>query len=303
MQAILDSMTKKEREFPQLINGQRKKRIAKGSGTSVQEINRLLKQYLQMKKMMKTLLQGLRGAEVREDDEGAAAGVPPVNSQEEVAMVSLLDLWLPILVSAVVIQIVSSIMYMALPFWHTADYGKPDDDRPFLERRAPAAVGHVHVPEDGLEEDDRRSRRRSGQTGRAELMYMRNPATFSFPKTLRLYFLYCLVERRVCAAYIAGQTLAHGTPYMRVFQIAGATGMIFWSFGNEHLATRSGTASRGRWRIKHVIDGLILRAADGRRLRVAVAGLNGIRHHGGCCSADARVRFRALYFKELLNTC
>ena len=59
MQAILDSMTKREREFPQLINGARKKRIARGSGTSVQEINRLLKQYLQMKKMMKTFSKGM----------------------------------------------------------------------------------------------------------------------------------------------------------------------------------------------------------------------------------------------------
>jgi signal recognition particle subunit SRP54 len=58
MQAILDSMTLKEREFPQIINGHRKKRIAKGSGTSVQEINRLLKQYLQMKKMMKSFSKG-----------------------------------------------------------------------------------------------------------------------------------------------------------------------------------------------------------------------------------------------------
>ena len=58
MQAILDSMTVKEREFPQIINGHRKKRIAKGSGTSVQEINRLLKQYLQMKKMMKSFSKG-----------------------------------------------------------------------------------------------------------------------------------------------------------------------------------------------------------------------------------------------------
>jgi signal recognition particle subunit SRP54 len=58
MQAILDSMTIKEREFPQIINGHRKKRIAKGSGTSVQEINRLLKQYLQMKKMMKSFSKG-----------------------------------------------------------------------------------------------------------------------------------------------------------------------------------------------------------------------------------------------------
>src|SRR3989440_3521745 len=58
MQAILDSMTKKEREFPQLIDGKRKKRIAKGSGTTVQEINRLLKQYLMMKKMMRTFSKG-----------------------------------------------------------------------------------------------------------------------------------------------------------------------------------------------------------------------------------------------------
>jgi len=58
MQAILDSMTKKEREYPQIINGARKKRIAKGSGTTVQEINRLLKQYLAMKKMMRTFSKG-----------------------------------------------------------------------------------------------------------------------------------------------------------------------------------------------------------------------------------------------------
>ncbi|HJT16637.1 MAG TPA: AAA family ATPase, partial [Thermoanaerobaculia bacterium] len=58
MQAILDSMTLKEREYPQILNGSRKKRIAKGSGTTVQEINRLLKQYLQMKKMMKSFSKG-----------------------------------------------------------------------------------------------------------------------------------------------------------------------------------------------------------------------------------------------------
>jgi signal recognition particle subunit SRP54 len=58
MQAILDSMTRKERAYPQIINGARKKRIAKGSGTTVQEINRLLKQYLAMKKMMRTFSKG-----------------------------------------------------------------------------------------------------------------------------------------------------------------------------------------------------------------------------------------------------
>jgi len=58
MQDMLDSMTQIERAFPQIINGARKKRIAKGSGTSVQEINRLLKQYLAMKKMMRSFSKG-----------------------------------------------------------------------------------------------------------------------------------------------------------------------------------------------------------------------------------------------------
>jgi signal recognition particle subunit SRP54 len=58
MEAILNSMTVKEREFPQVLNGSRKKRIASGSGTSVQQINQLLKQYLAMKKMMKTFSKG-----------------------------------------------------------------------------------------------------------------------------------------------------------------------------------------------------------------------------------------------------
>ncbi len=62
--AIIDSMTKDERRYPQVLNGSRKKRIAAGSGTSVAEINRLLKQYLQMKKMMKTARKGMRGLDL-----------------------------------------------------------------------------------------------------------------------------------------------------------------------------------------------------------------------------------------------
>ena len=53
IQAIIGSMTKQERAEPSILNGSRRKRIARGSGTSVQEINRLLKQYLQARKMMK----------------------------------------------------------------------------------------------------------------------------------------------------------------------------------------------------------------------------------------------------------
>lgn len=54
-EAIITSMTNDEREEPSIINGSRRKRIAAGSGTSVQEVNRLLNQFEQMKKMMKMM--------------------------------------------------------------------------------------------------------------------------------------------------------------------------------------------------------------------------------------------------------
>ena len=59
--AIIDSMTHKERDNHMIINGSRRRRIAKGSGTSVQEVNQLLKQYAQARKMMKSLSGGFIG--------------------------------------------------------------------------------------------------------------------------------------------------------------------------------------------------------------------------------------------------
>jgi signal recognition particle subunit SRP54 len=55
IEAIIRSMTVLERENPEILNGSRRKRIAVGSGTSVQEVNNLLKQFGEMKKMMKTM--------------------------------------------------------------------------------------------------------------------------------------------------------------------------------------------------------------------------------------------------------
>lgn len=55
VEAIIRSMTAQERQKPQIINGSRRKRIARGSGTSVQEVNRLLNQFAQMQKMFKRM--------------------------------------------------------------------------------------------------------------------------------------------------------------------------------------------------------------------------------------------------------
>jgi len=61
IEAIINSMTSQERRNHEIINGKRRKRIARGSGTSVQQVNQVLKQYFQMRKMMKSMSQSLLG--------------------------------------------------------------------------------------------------------------------------------------------------------------------------------------------------------------------------------------------------
>ncbi len=65
-EAIIGSMTPGERRTPAIINGERRSRIARGSGTSVQDVNRLLKQYAQLRKMMKDM-KGMSGRPGRRD--------------------------------------------------------------------------------------------------------------------------------------------------------------------------------------------------------------------------------------------
>ncbi len=75
--AIINSMTARERAFPALIKGSRRRRIATGSGTEVQHVNRLLKQFSQMQKMMKKA-KGKGGlARMMGQMKGNAPGLPP----------------------------------------------------------------------------------------------------------------------------------------------------------------------------------------------------------------------------------
>ncbi|MEO7051454.1 MAG: signal recognition particle protein [Rhodanobacter sp.] len=83
MVAIINSMTRKERRHPDLLNGSRRARVARGSGTQPADVNRVLKQYMQMEKMMsklgrggsKGLLRQMRGAM---KGMGGMGGLPPM---------------------------------------------------------------------------------------------------------------------------------------------------------------------------------------------------------------------------------
>jgi signal recognition particle subunit SRP54 len=73
--AIICSMTPRERRFPKLIDGSRRRRIATGSGTHVSDVNRLLKNFLQMQKVMKGMGKGKAG--LRGMVQSLAGRLPP----------------------------------------------------------------------------------------------------------------------------------------------------------------------------------------------------------------------------------
>jgi len=82
MVAIIDSMTKKERRNSTLLNGSRRARVAKGSGTTPAHVNQLLKQFQQMEKMMSKLSAGglkgmMRGMKGMMGPGGMGGSLPP----------------------------------------------------------------------------------------------------------------------------------------------------------------------------------------------------------------------------------
>lgn len=77
IEAIIQSMTPKERTHPELLNGSRRTRIAKGSGTNIQEVNRLLKQFDQTRKMMK-MVTGSKMGQMMGAMKGMKNGLPPM---------------------------------------------------------------------------------------------------------------------------------------------------------------------------------------------------------------------------------
>ena len=75
IEAMIQSMTPKERSNPDLLNSGRKARIASGSGTSIQEVNKFIKQFEQMRKMMK-MMSGSKGAALMSQMKGMKGGMP-----------------------------------------------------------------------------------------------------------------------------------------------------------------------------------------------------------------------------------
>jgi signal recognition particle subunit SRP54 len=87
VEAIIRSMTLEERAQPQLINGSRRTRIANGSGTTPSDVNRLVKQFSEMQKMMKKL-GGMGMGKGKKGKRGGFPGLPPGGGFPDLAELS-----------------------------------------------------------------------------------------------------------------------------------------------------------------------------------------------------------------------
>jgi signal recognition particle subunit SRP54 len=74
IEAIISSMTAKERKNHEIINGSRRRRIARGSGVEVQDVNALLKQYREARRMMRSLTGGMAGVGAKRKGKGKKKG-------------------------------------------------------------------------------------------------------------------------------------------------------------------------------------------------------------------------------------
>jgi len=170
-------------------------------------------------------------------------------------MVSLANLWLPIVVSAVIVFVGSSVMHMVLKY-HESDYKKIPDEENVAGaiRNANLSPGVYMFPScnhKDMKSPETQEKFKRGPVGVLTVMPSGMP---NMGKYLGLWFVFCLVIS-FFAAYLASRTLAPGTHYLQVFRVVGTA--AFMAYGLAHLADGIWKSNPWSFVAKEVIDGLI----------------------------------------------
>jgi hypothetical protein len=171
-------------------------------------------------------------------------------------MISLTALWLPILLSAVIVFVASSLIHMVLP-WHKSDYPKmPNEEKAMDALRALAIPpGDYMVPRPASMQDMKSQEfLEKMKKGPVMIVTVRPNGPMSMGRNLGLWFVYSMVIS-FFAAYIASRALPAGAHYLQVFRFAGATAFIGYSAALWQMSIWYQRA----WSItiKSTIDGLI----------------------------------------------
>ena len=145
-------------------------------------------------------------------------------------MVGLSALWLPILLSAVIVFVVSSIIHMASP-WHKGDYLKMPSEDKAMDALRPLAIppGDYMVPRPSSMQEMRSPEFVEKMNKGPVLMLTVMPnGSAAMTKSLVLWFVYSAVVG-LFAAYVASRALPVGAPQARVFQLVGVTAFVGYS--------------------------------------------------------------------------
>jgi hypothetical protein len=171
-------------------------------------------------------------------------------------MVSLTALWLPILLSAVIVFLASSVIHMA-PLWHRRDYPQMPREAEALNALRPLAIppGDYFLPRaSGMNEMRSPEFKEKMAQGPVAVVTVMPNGMINMNRNLAQWFVFLIVVG-IFAAYIAGRTLPVGTPYPRVFQVVSATAFIGYSLALCELSIWY----RRSWSLtlKSAFDGLI----------------------------------------------
>lgn len=171
-------------------------------------------------------------------------------------MVSLTALWLPILVSAVIVFLASTVIHMT-PLWHKSDFPQMPREAQALDALRPLAIppGDYFLPRaSGMKDMRTPAFREKMAKGPVAVITVMPSGMMNMNRSLAQWFVFLIVVG-IFAAYIAGRTLPLGTPYPRVFQIVGATAFIGYSLALCELSIWY----RRSWSLtlKSALDGLI----------------------------------------------
>jgi hypothetical protein len=171
-------------------------------------------------------------------------------------MVGIPDLWLPILLSAVIVFVVSSIIHMASP-WHKNDYPRMPNEDQVRNALRPLAIppGDYMIPRPmGREEMRSPEFAEKLRQGPNMVVTVMPTGPFSMRNNLIQWFLYAIVVSAF-GAYVAGRALPPGSPYLSVFRFVGVTAFISYSVALWQMSIWY----RRSWAItaKATVDGLI----------------------------------------------
>ncbi|MCH7965452.1 MAG: hypothetical protein IH852_16095 [Bacteroidetes bacterium] len=171
-------------------------------------------------------------------------------------MVSIVSLWLPILLSAVAVFLISSIIHMVLQY-HKNDFVKLPSEEPVMDdlRKANIPPGDYHFPRakdmKDMNSPEFVEKMKKGPVGFMTIMESGSP---NMGKQLFLWFIYSIIVG-IFAAYISGNALAPGAHYLAVFRFAGTTAFVGYSLAlmqNSIWYKRNWGAT-----LKSMFDGLI----------------------------------------------